>query len=101
MKNKFFKTTILVALATLLPLLSQAQDTGMSNGLYGLQTVLENLYTQMMPLCSGVIGVAQGIAGFAALWYIGARVWKHIAAAEPIDVYPLLRPFALGFCIVI
>ncbi|MFD2871939.1 conjugative transposon protein TraJ [Mucilaginibacter ximonensis] len=101
MKNKLLKATFLVGLATLFPLFSQAQDTGVSGGLYSLQSVLENLYTQMMPLCSGVMGVAQGIAGFATLWYIGARVWKHLAAAEPIDFYPLLRPFALGFCIMI
>ena len=73
----------------------------MSDDLHSLQGILENLYTQMMPLCSGMTGVAQGIAGFAALWYIGARVWKHLAAAERIDVYPLLRPFAIGFCILI
>lgn len=101
MKNKLIKTTFLVGLATLLPLFSHAQDGGAAGDLHGLQSVLENLYNQMMPLCSGVIGVAQGIAGFAALWYIGARVWKHLAAAEPIDVYPLLRPFALGICIAI
>jgi len=46
-----------------------------------------------------MIGIGQGVAGFAALWYIAVRVWKHIAAAEPIDFYPLLRPFVIGFCI--
>jgi conjugative transposon TraJ protein len=53
----------------------------------------------MLPLCAGMIGVSQAIAGFGALWYIGARVWKHIAAAETVAIYPLLRPFAIGFCI--
>jgi conjugative transposon TraJ protein len=43
--------------------------------------------------------VGQGIAGFAATWFIGSRVWGHIARAEPIDFYPLLRPFAIGFCV--
>ena len=101
MKKRHLKVAVIATLATLLPLLSQAQDTGTSNSLYSLQGVLENLYSQMMPMCSSLIGVAQGIAGFAALWYIGARVWKHLAAAEPIDVYPLLRPFAIGCCIAI
>src|SRR5205823_2094475 len=32
---------------------------------------------------------------FAATWYIASRVWKSIAAAEPVDFYPLFRPFAL------
>ena len=29
------------------------------------------------------------------------RVWQSIARAEPVDVYPLLRPFALGICILL
>ena len=76
-----------------------AQRMGGSTG--GLHLVLDNLYQEMMPLCSKLISVAQGIAGFAAVWYIGSRVWRHIASAEPIDFYPLLRPFALGFAILI
>ncbi len=76
-----------------------AQGVDGSTG--GLNSVLDNLYEEMMPLCSKLISVAQGIAGFAAIWYIGSRVWRHIASAEPIDFYPLLRPFALGFCILI
>lgn len=55
----------------------------------------------MLPLCSKLISVGRGLAAFAALWYIASRVWRHLANAEPIDFYPLLRPFALGFCIVI
>jgi conjugative transposon TraJ protein len=83
----------------LLPGMSFAQDS--VSDLHSLQGVLDNLYNQMIPLCSGMISVAQAIAGFAALWYIAARVWKHLAAAEPIEYYPLLRPFVIGFCITI
>lgn len=64
-----------------------------------MHKVLENLYNEMIPLCSRLIGVAQMIAGFGALWYIGYRVWKHIANAEPIEFFPLLRPFAIGIAI--
>ena len=53
----------------------------------------------MLPLCSVMIGVAKGIAGLGALFYIAYRVWQSLARAEPIDVYPLLRPFAIGLCI--
>ncbi|WP_262494111.1 conjugative transposon protein TraJ [Flavobacterium chungangense] len=67
----------------------------------GLHSVLEQLYDEMMPLCSNLIGVGQGLAGFAAMWYIASRVWRHIASAEPIDFYPLFRPFVIGFCIMI
>lgn len=97
MKNKLLKMAFAAILATLMPMFSHAE--GVADDLHSLQGTLENLYTQMMPLCEGIIGVARGIAGFGALWYIGARIWKHLAAAEPIDVYPLLRPFAIGFCI--
>ena len=53
----------------------------------------------MMPLCSNLTGVAKGIAGLGALFYVAAKVWQALARAEPIDVYPLLRPFAIGLCI--
>ncbi|MDB4921846.1 MAG: traJ [Mucilaginibacter sp.] len=97
MKKRISKVAMLATLATLSPLLSRAE--GVADDLHSLQGILQQLYNQMLPLCSGMIGVARGIAGFAALWYIAARVWKHLAAAEAIDIYPLLRPFALGFCI--
>ncbi len=64
-----------------------------------LHQILRNLYTEMMPLCSNMIGVAKGIAGLGALFYVAVRVWQALARAEPIDVFPLLRPFAIGFCI--
>lgn len=66
-----------------------------------LQMVLDQLYGDMMPLCSQLIGAGRLIGGFGALWYIAVRIWKHIANAEPVDVYGLLRPFVLGFCILI
>jgi conjugative transposon TraJ protein len=83
----------------LLPHLSQAQD--ITSSLQGMQPILNNVYNQMIPLCSNLIGAAQGIAGFAALWYIASRVWRQIAHAEPLDFYPLLRPFALGMAVML
>lgn len=80
------------------PVLATSQ--GISNG-SSLQSVLDQLYKDMMPLCKGLIGTARLIGGFGALWFIGIRVWRPIAAAEPVDVYGLLRPFVLGFCILI
>src|SRR5580698_2441520 len=65
----------------------------------GLQGVLENVYNTMIGNCSALIGVGSGLAAFAALWYIGVRVGGHMARAEPIDVYPLLRPFVIGIAI--
>lgn len=64
-----------------------------------LHQILRNLYVEMMPLCSNMAGVAKGIAGLGALFYVAVRVWQSLARAEPIDVYPMLRPFAIGLCI--
>lgn len=64
-----------------------------------LHEILRNLYEDLMPLCSSMTGVAKGMAGLGALFYVAAKVWQALARAEPIDVYPLLRPFAIGLCI--
>lgn len=93
------KGVLFTALGIVLPFGSQAQS--IASDMNSLHGVLDQLYDEMMPLCNNLLGVGQGIAGFAAIWYIGSRVWRHIASAEPIDFYPLLRPFAIGFCIMI
>jgi conjugative transposon TraJ protein len=95
-RNKIF---ILFLLLTLAPLAGRAQV--FTGEIRSLQSVLDQLYSDMLPLCSKLIGVGRGLAAFAALWYIGSRIWRHIANAEPVDFYPLLRPFAIGFCILI
>ena len=64
-----------------------------------LHQILLSLYDEMMPLCADMTGVAKGLAGLGALFYVAMRVWQSLARAEAIDVYPLLRPFALGLCI--
>lgn len=96
MKNKILIIACF-AVAMLSPQLLFAQ--GMAQSLSGMQPVLDGVYSEMLPLCSRLIDVARGIAGFGALWYIASRVWRQIANAEPIDFYPLLRPFALGMAI--
>jgi conjugative transposon TraJ protein len=50
----------------------------------------------MLPQCGALIGVAQGIAGFAALWYCAVRIWKALASNQEVEVQPLLRPLAIG-----
>lgn len=64
-----------------------------------LHQVLRTLYADMMPLCGNMVGVAKGVAGLGALFYMASKVWQALARAEPIDVYPLLRPFVIGLCI--
>lgn len=96
---KWLRAAFIAAVGMVLPQLSQAQ--GVADDIHSLQGVLDQLYDEMLPLCSKLIGVGQGIAGFAATWYIASRVWRHIANAEPIDFYPLFRPFVIGFAVMI
>ncbi|WP_333887404.1 conjugative transposon protein TraJ [Sphingobacterium siyangense] len=91
------KAVLGTVVGLVLPYLSHAQ--GAADRIKSLNTVLDNLYSEMMPMCDKLMGVGSGIACFAALWYIASRVWCQIANAEPIDFYPLFRPFVLGFCI--
>ena len=78
-----------------------AQETSWAEDLKGMHTVLDEIYDELLPLSSQLIGIGRGIGGFAALWYIAERVWGQIARAESIDFYPLLRPFAIGMAIVL
>jgi len=78
---------------------SEAHAQTISGSVDGLHQVLSNLYDEMIPLANGLIGVSRVLAGFAAIWFISYRVWGHIARSEPVDMYPLLRPFAIGLAI--
>ncbi len=92
------KICVVVICVVMIPIVLPAQ--GISNGT-PFQVILDNLYKDMKPMCKGLIDSARLIGGFGALWYIGLRVWRSIAIAEPVDVYGLLRPFVLGFCILV
>ncbi|WP_418263654.1 conjugative transposon protein TraJ [Flavobacterium faecale] len=61
-----------------------------------LHEVLRSLYDEMMPLSADMAAVAKSLAGLGALFYVALKVWQALSSAEPIDVFPLLRPFALG-----
>ena len=98
MKSLFSRAACIAVAGICVPNFLQAQD--FAGEIQSLQSVLDQLYVDMIPLSSQLIGIGRGIAGFAALWYIAARIWRHLANAEPIDFYPLLRPFALGLAII-
>ena len=86
----------------LLPMEGWAQDgpdTSLSAGVGGLQVTLEHVYDTMMVHCGELMGIGRALAGFGALLYISYRVWGHLARAEAIDVFPLLRPFGLSLLI--
>lgn len=64
-----------------------------------LHEVLRSLYDDMMPLAADIAAVAKGLAGLGALFYVALKVWQALSRAEPIDMFTLLRPFAVGLCI--
>lgn len=99
MKKLCLTTALMAVTGVFLPLFSQAE--GLANDIHGLQSVLDGVYNDMLSMCSSLVGVGQGIAGFGALWYIAARVYRQIANAEPLDFYPLMRPFGLGLAIML
>lgn len=92
------RAVIVTAIAIAMPLMSMAQ---MSSTVENLQTIINNLKDELTSDANlkDMMGIGQGIAAFAALWYIGYRVWKHLVNVEPIDFYPLFRPFCLCFAI--
>lgn len=98
MKMCLMKVIIIAILCIVLPMAGHAQ---VADKVYGLNSVLDKLFDEMLPLCSRLIDVGRAIAGLAALTYIATRVWKHIAQAEPINFYPLMRPFAIGLAILL
>ena len=64
-----------------------------------LNQLLDNLYNEMLPLCSDLVNVGRALGGLGALIFIGSRVWRHQAEASSIEFFPLLRPFAIGLVI--
>jgi conjugative transposon TraJ protein len=104
MMNKSFRPLGLLGILCLcLPLIGLAQDESTSSGVAtsigGLQATLDQVFQTMLGKCGELIGVGQGLAGFGALWYIGYRLWGHLARAEEIDFFPLLRPFGIGLAL--
>lgn len=64
-----------------------------------LHEILRALYDDMLPLSANMATVAKGIAGLGALFYVALKVWQALSRAEQIDIFPLLRPFGIGICI--
>jgi len=69
--------------------------------LEAFEKTLDSLYNDMMPLVSQFTNLGRAVGGLGALIFISTKVWGHIARSEPIDVYPLLRPFLIGLCILL
>lgn len=65
------------------------------------QTTLETLYDKQLPLVAQFTNLGRAIGGIGALLYISAKIWATMARAQSIDIFPLLRPFAIGLCILL
>lgn len=82
-----------------MPLLQVQAGTATQN----FSTLYDTLDTVKQQMIEGnldnFINVATLIGGLGALFYMAYRVWGSLARAEPVDVFPLLRPFALGLLI--
>jgi conjugative transposon TraJ protein len=62
---------------------------------------LDTLYNEMLSIMGPYIDLGRAIGGLGAILFISTRVWGHIARNEAVDVFPLLRPFAIGLCILL
>ena len=62
-----------------------------------LHQILRSLYEQMMPLCADMAGVAKGIAGLGALFYVAYRVNVfHITYGDAV-AYAVTHYFIFDF----
>ena len=65
MKRKYFKTLTIFLSAIFLPGVLSAQS--FAGEIHSLQSVLDQLYYEMLPLCSQLIGVGRGLAAFYSI----------------------------------
>lgn len=92
---------IICVMGVLMPMVLLAQSTSWTDDLKSMHSILDTIKEEMLPLCSQLINVGRGIGGFAALWYIAERIWQHLARAESIDFYPLMKPVGIGLAILL
>lgn len=64
-----------------------------------MHEMLASLHQEMRPLSGGMVTVARWIGGIGAYLYLFLRLGKHMARAEAIDFFPLLKPFAIALAI--
>ncbi|WP_018619773.1 hypothetical protein [Spirosoma luteum] len=64
-----------------------------------MEAAVKTAFTEVLQGMGNLGAVASAIAAIGAGLFIGMRVLGHFARAESIDVFPLLRPFAIGFLV--
>ena len=50
-----------------------------------MHQVLRSLYEDMMPLCGNMTGIAKGIAGLGALFYIAGKIFSGLPEFMSVD----------------
>lgn len=71
-------------------------------GEYGLfADALEKVYAVMKGKTGLFVNIGRSIGAIGALFYMSFRVWRHMVGGEPINFFPLLRPFVIGLCIIL
>ena len=72
-------------------------DYGFYQKFESMEAAVKTAFTEVLAGMGNLGDVASAIGAIGATLYISMRVLGHFARAEPIDVFPLLRPFAIGF----
>ena len=72
-------------------------DYGFYQKFESFEATITQAYREVLQGMGHFGDVAAAIAGIAASLFIGFRLLRHLAYAEAVDVWPMLRPFALGF----
>lgn len=62
---------------------------------------LWRVYDSLIQQFSGITDLANALAALGALLYVSVRVFSAISRGGEIDIFPLLRPFAIGICIIL
>lgn len=62
-----------------------------------MEEAVKTAFAEVLTGMGNLGDVSASIAAIGASLYIGMRLLGHLARAESIDVFPLLRPFAIGF----
>ncbi len=62
---------------------------------------LAQTYEELIHLTDPMMEVAMAIGGLGALLFVSKHVFHALAHGEAIDIYPLLRPFTIGICILL
>lgn len=89
----------MVTFSNPLGLLLQVPNTPITANSF--EGAVASLYQAMVPQFSTLIAFGQALGLIGAICYMFSRVWGDMARAQPVDVYPLLRPMGLALCLMV